>query len=186
MNSQETYEELVTPHVALLRKWVRGRVARREDAEDVVQQTLLLGLRHVDQFRFEASFSTWLCRIAMNVIRAGFRRPEHQRLLIIDPNAMRGFELQDPGESALGCLQRRETNAALYQAIARLPEIYRTVVELRDLRGLSLRETSRLLRLSHGAIKSRHHRARGLLLRILTERGVRRLDREPNRQQRSA
>jgi RNA polymerase sigma-70 factor (ECF subfamily) len=172
MTSTTNYEELVSPHLLLLSKWVRGRVPRKEDADDVIQQTLLLALRHMDQFRFEASFSTWLCRIAINVIRARIRSPEHSRMLVMDPQTMEGLELRDPRDSALAALQRRERHDALYRAISHLPEIYRTVVELRDLRGFSLRETARILRLSNGAIKSRHHRARGLLLRILAERGV--------------
>jgi RNA polymerase sigma-70 factor (ECF subfamily) len=172
VNSQQDYERLVSPHFQLLQKWVRGRVPRREDADDVIQQALLLALRHVNQFRFESSFSTWLCQIALNVIRAKFRRPEHSRMVVCDPQTMEGLEPHDPQESALGEMQRREVNLALYRAIEHLPEIYRVVVELRDLRGYSLRETCTVLRLSRGAIKSRHHRARGLLFKLLTERGT--------------
>jgi DNA-directed RNA polymerase specialized sigma24 family protein len=110
------------------------------DAGDVIQQTLLLALRHTGQFRFEASFSTWLCRIAINVIRARFRQADHSRMVLFDPLTIEGLELQDPRDSALAAMQRCERNEAPYRAISNLPEIYRTVVPLRALRGSFLSE----------------------------------------------
>ena len=143
------------------------RLRGKLDPSDVVQQTLLLALRHIGQFRFEASFGTWLCRIAINVIRGRLRSPEHSRMIYADPQTLESFDLKDPRRSPLATLERKQESARLHRAIAKLPEIYREVIDLRDLRGLSIRETSDALSISRAAIKSRHHRARGLLLKFL-------------------
>ena len=159
----ETYEVLVSKHVPTLRRWVAGRMRNPQDAEDVVQQTLLLALRHFDQFRYEASFGTWLCTIATNEIRARFRRPDNRRTVLIDPQAFATWEVKDTRRSPLAEAELEQVRVRMHQAIADLPELYRDVVELRDLRGLSIRETANSLRLSTPAIKSRLLRARCML-----------------------
>jgi RNA polymerase sigma-70 factor (ECF subfamily) len=134
-----------------------------EDAEDVVQQTLLLALRHFHQFRYEASFATWLCKIAINVIRARLRRPDYWRTVLFDPQAFAAWEIKDPGPSPLAKLELEEVHVRMHRAISKLPEAYRDVVQLRDLRGLTIRETAGLLRLTTPATKSRLFRARTML-----------------------
>jgi RNA polymerase sigma-70 factor, ECF subfamily len=165
----ETFDALISPHLSLLKRWVKGRVPHGEDSDDIIQQTLLLALRHIGQFRFEASFGTWLCRIAINVIRGRLRSPERSRMVFADPQTLESFELKDPRRSPLAVLERKQANAKLHRAIAKLPEIYRVVIELRDLRGLSINETAESLSLTRPAVKSRHHRARSLLLRFLND-----------------
>lgn len=159
----ETYEVLVSQHVHMLRKWVRCRLRNVDDAEDVVQQTLLLALRHFEQFRYEASFGTWLCTIAINEIRGRIRRPDHWRTVFLDPQVIATWELKDPGRSQLAELEQNEVHERLHQAIAELPEAYRSVLESRDISGLTIRQTAASLRLSTPAIKSRLLRARRML-----------------------
>ncbi len=84
----EDYDALFSPHIKLLRHLVIRRVPRMEDADDVVQQTLLLGLRHIGQFRFEASMGTWLCRIAINVIRGLYRKRDYSANAFADINML--------------------------------------------------------------------------------------------------
>jgi RNA polymerase sigma-70 factor (ECF subfamily) len=168
---QEVYEALVSPHLQLLRKWVKRRVPHGEDADDIIQQTLLLAFRHIGQFRFEASLGTWLCRIAINEIRGRTRRPEYKLTTSTDPRALENWELEDPRQSPLAALERKDVNVRLHGAIAKLPEIYRVVVELRDLCSLTVEETAESLRMTKSAVKSRHHRARGMLLKFLNGQG---------------
>jgi RNA polymerase sigma-70 factor (ECF subfamily) len=166
----ESYDALFSPHIKLLRHLVIRRVPRIEDADDVVQQTLLLGLRHIGQFRFEASLGTWLCRIAINVIRGLYRKRDYSPGVFADINILESFELRDPSESPLAILERKEKDSGLHLAISQLPRLYRQVVELRDLQGFSIEETANRLGLTKPAIKSRHHRARSLLLKLIKAR----------------
>ena len=163
----QAYEALLSRHLQTLRRWASGRMRNTEDAEDVVQQTLLLAFRHFDQFRYEASFGTWLCRIAINVIRARMRRPDYWRAVSIDPQVFATWEMKDPQPSPLAELEPNEVRIRIHRAISALPEPYRDVVELRDIRGLTIRETADLLGLTTPAIKSRLFRARSMLRKCL-------------------
>jgi RNA polymerase sigma-70 factor (ECF subfamily) len=165
-----TYEALVSQHIHVLRRWVSSKMQNPSDAEDVVQQTLLLALRHFDQFRYEAGFGTWLCRIAINEIRGRIRRPDNWRTVFVDTQVFATWGVRDPGRSPLAELERKEANERLHDAITELPELYRSVVELRDLGGLTIRETAKSLRLTTPAIKSRLLRARTMLRKSYSER----------------
>jgi RNA polymerase sigma-70 factor (ECF subfamily) len=169
----EKFEALLLPHLSFIRGWVRSRVPIREDAEDVIQQTLLLACRHVEQFRFDASFSTWLCRIAINVIRGRYRRPYYFRTVLAEPKTMENLGIQDASLSPLSMLQRNETRSALLGAISKLPFIYREVVELRSLQERGAAESAQLLGITLAALKSRQHRARRLLAGLVKDQGMR-------------
>ena len=162
----KTYETLVAPHMRPLGRWVRSRVPPGEDADDIIQQTLLLALKNIGQFRNEASLTTWLCRIAVNVIRGRMRRPDRWRTVFTDPQHLAASNVTDPLQSPEAALVTKEANLRLHRAISSLPELYRVVVELRDLRGLSIQETADSLRLSKPAVKSRHNRARCMLSKL--------------------
>ncbi len=166
-NHHQAYELLLSKHIHILRRWTSGRMRNTEDAEDVVQQTLFLAFRHFDQFRYEASFGTWLCKIAIIVIRARMRRSDHWRAVSVDPQVFATWEVEDPQPSALAQLEFNEMRIRIHRAISELPELYRDVVELRDIRGLTIRETADLLRLTTPAIKSRLSRARSMLRKCL-------------------
>ena len=166
---RDTYEALVAPHLSTLRRWVTSKVQNTHDVDDIVQQTLLLSFRHLTQFRFESSFGTWLCRIALNVIRGRIRSPDYSRTVYVEPEKLANFDLQDKRHSPLAALERKEVKARVHMAIAKLPSIYQEVIHMRDLRGLSIRETAASLGLTKPAVKSRHHRARLLLFRFLGE-----------------
>jgi RNA polymerase sigma-70 factor, ECF subfamily len=166
-SESSTSLSLLACHAPFLKGWVRRKVFNAAEAEDVVQQTLLLALRHIGQFRMEASLGTWLCSIAMNVIRGRFRRPEYHRTVYAPPQVLEMMDYRDPNRSPLAALESQERIAAFRTAIAALPEILRKVIELRVFRELSTRETARVLRITPSAVKSRHFRARCLLIKAL-------------------
>jgi RNA polymerase sigma-70 factor (ECF subfamily) len=81
-------------------------------------------------------------------------------LAFVDSADLEGMGASSSGPSALVELMRKEAGGRLLHAIAKLPNEYRVVVELRDMKGYSIRETAEFLALSRPAVKSRHHRAR--------------------------
>jgi RNA polymerase sigma-70 factor, ECF subfamily len=167
-SARENYEVMVSPHLVPLKRWVTSKVQNSHDAEDILQQTLFLAFRHFDQFRFEASVGTWLCRIALNVIRGRLRSPDYSRTMATAPQMLEQFALRDKRHSPLALLEINEVKTKVRSAISRLPTPYRTVVELREMRGLSIRETAAALGLTRPAVKSRQHRARMMLVRFLS------------------
>lgn len=140
-----------------------------EDARDVVQDTLLAVAKNISSFRGQSSLSTWLYSIARSFCIKQRRRnvgePERHEPLH-ELHAEGTPELVDgkaPDERAADS----ELERALENAIGSLEPMYREVLVLRDVEGLTAPEVARVLELSVEAVKSRLHRARAAVRREL-------------------
>lgn len=157
----EAFADLIKPHIGPLSQFARRRLQSESDAEDVVQQSMLLAFSKLRQFRREASFKTWLGSIALNEV---FRSLKQQSAAHMQPLAESlAGGLADPSTSPHVQCEQREKVDRLHKALTTLPEKYRLVIQLRDLRELSIAETAKSLAMSHAAVRTRHHRARKLL-----------------------
>ncbi len=136
-----------------------------QDAEDVLQNTFMKALQSIDAFEGRSSLSTWLYRIAVNEALMLLRRqkPTVHVAMDIENNE---DEIQHPTQFTDWCclpeeeLLSEESKMHLDQAIRILPEKLRVVFLLRDVEGLSIRETSETLGLTETAVKTRLLRAR--------------------------
>ncbi|MCI0454261.1 MAG: RNA polymerase sigma factor [Candidatus Dadabacteria bacterium] len=183
MPDEEVVKKVLAGEIALFEILMRRynqrlyRVARsilRDDseAEDVVQDALVRGYTHLNQFAGDAKFSTWLTKIAVHESFARLRR--RSRFVEIDSeqevegNSMSLFtsKTRNPEQEVLA----RELSAALEAAVDTLPEAYRTVFMLRDVEEMSIAETAECLDISEEAVKTRLHRARALLRKELYSR----------------
>jgi RNA polymerase sigma-70 factor (ECF subfamily) len=163
--STDSFGELVQPYLTSLNRFARIRLQNETEAEDVVQQAVLRAFSNLGQFRREASFGTWLNAITVHEV-SQFRRGQAGAAVrpLHDTHAA---SLEDPSSSPYALFQQRERTELLYHALARMPEKYRTMIQLRDLFELSVEETGQLLALTLPAVRTRHHRARKLLIRSL-------------------
>ncbi len=135
-----------------------------EDAKDVLQETMLAVARTVKDFRGAASVSTWLYTIARSFCLKKRRRSKFA------PEQEESLEARAPGEEARQVpdaargpdeeLAGRQIEAALEQAIGGLEPMYREVLVLRDVEGLTAPEVAEIMGLTIEAVKSRLHRAR--------------------------
>lgn len=148
-----------------------------DDAEDVMQEALLKTYRYAGRLHAPDAFRTWLYRTVRNacLMKRRRRAGEPARMLSLDelmpaPSGERRIDVPDsapgPQEQTLNRALARRLRAAL----ARLPASYRMLVFLRDMEGLSTRETSKVLGISEANVKTRLHRARLFLRRQLEER----------------
>lgn len=143
-------------------------LADREDAMDALQETMLRAYRGLPRFRDDARLSTWLYRIADNVcldvLRARKRKPrvslETMSEAGFDPPAQEG---EQPEQRAL----RAEQLRMLRLAMGKLKEKQRHILVLRELQELEYEQIADILDISVGTVKSRIHRARKELLKIL-------------------
>jgi RNA polymerase sigma-70 factor, ECF subfamily len=170
---KERFWELLQPHIAVLSHIVRGQIRNDSEAEDVVQDTLLKAYTRLGQFRFEASFRTWLIQIAINESRQWYRRGLRSRLPSFDQSPVAENQIVDDVPSPLDECERQEMIRSLHRALANLPEKYQSVIRLREFEYLSISETARSLHLSVSAVKSRHRRGRLLMTRFLVAGRVR-------------
>lgn len=143
------------------------RITRnRQDAEDALQDSFLKAFMHVKDFQERSSFSTWLTRIAMNSALMMLRKKRHGFEISIDSadghaGNFETCELRSPIENPESRYVRRERE--LREAIVRLPQVFRDVVELRQAREYSTREIAQALGISVPAVKSRLSRAKSAL-----------------------
>jgi RNA polymerase sigma-70 factor, ECF subfamily len=135
-----------------------------EDAKDVLQETLLAVARGVKDFRGASTVSTWLYTIARSFCIKKRRRskfaPEAEESLDAAGPGEEALQLPDPSRPADESLAGRQVEAALESAIAALDPMYREVLVLRDVEGLTAPEVAEVMGLSVEAVKSRLHRAR--------------------------
>ena len=160
----QMFEILMRRHNQRLYRAVRAILQDDAEAEDVVQHAYLNAYRHLDQFEGRAQFSTWLIRIAVYEALARRRRvggtPTSSEHRLAETVASRS---PDPERQAYV----KELSVLLESALAGLPDGYRSVFMLREVDGLSTAETARHLRISEATVKTRLHRAKGLLQRRL-------------------
>ena len=159
------FARLVDGHYELIYHLALRMLQNPQDAEDVLQEAFIKAYRHIRDFDGRASLSTWLYRIATNEALMHLRRKKPETLSIEEPSDEDGAE-QEPMQITDWCcmpeetLMSIETRAHLDEAIEKLPSSLRVVFILRDIQGLSTRETGEVLELSEMAVKTRLSRAR--------------------------
>jgi len=141
----------------------------RQDAEDAIQRSFQRAFTNLGGFREDATFSTWVTRIAINEALMMLRHRRADKP--VEGNNIDGTEgssvldLADKGLTPEQALAENELRAAVIHAISHLRENLRTVVLLRELQGLTSAETARRLGLSVPAVKARTFHARRCLRR---------------------
>jgi RNA polymerase sigma-70 factor, ECF subfamily len=144
-----------------------------QDAEDVLQESLMRAFLHLKDFEERSSFSSWLTRIAINFSLMNLRKKRgHIEISMEVINDDHGnpyhWEPQDPAESPESRYSRREREDLLEGAIRRLPPTLRQVVQMKIIDGRSGEEVAETLGISVPAAKSRLARAKAALRVSLT------------------
>lgn len=145
----------------LANKWTRSP----QDAEDLVQDTILLALAHQHQFKPGSNLKGWLVTIMHNQVRTKWRR---KKLIVQLPE---DYELTIPVPAAQ--LDRLLLSEAL-TAIASLPTIYRQAYEAIVIDDKDYEEAADLLGIDVGTVKSRVSRAIDIIESLFGERNERR------------
>jgi len=149
----------------------------QQDAEDVTQQTFLSALEHLGGFRGDAGFATWLLRIATHAALKVIRKQKGLETISLEEATAEadGYDtiphpeyIADWRYSPEQLVQKNEIQRLLDEALAKLDEKHRLVFLLRDVEGLSVKETAETLGLSEANTKVRLLRARLQLREQLT------------------
>jgi RNA polymerase sigma-70 factor (ECF subfamily) len=151
-----------------LYRLARGILRNDAEAEDVVQETWVRAFTHLDSFRGESSFATWLSRIAMNEALGRLRRARpNVEWTTLPPGVLEAQIIQFPYSAAAEdpekTMAQREIRSVVEHAIDELPEAFRIVFITRVIEGMNVEETAELLDLKPETVKTRLHRARAML-----------------------
>ena len=175
----ESFEALANRYEQRVYSLAFRMLQQEQDAEDVTQQSLLSAMENLKGFRGEASFSTWLLRIAAHAALKVIRKRKGLNTVSLQE----ATESQDNYEgvphpeyvadwrySPEELVHSNEVRELLDAALVQLDEKYRVVFLLRDVEGMSVKETADALGLNEANVKVRLLRARLQLRELLTSR----------------
>lgn len=141
----------------------------QEEAADLAQETALRIWRALPSLDFRGlpSFQAWAHKVARSAFVDALRHGERSPASVADPSETETAGV-DPADAAIA----RTDQGAAIAAVARLPAIYREVIVLRLMQGLSYREVAAVMEIPPGTVRSRLAKALELLRRDLNQQGV--------------
>lgn len=173
-NNLRELTDLITHHSPRFRRIALAQLGNVADAEDAVQDAVLAAFKHVDQFRNHAKISTWLTAIVINSARMKLRRRATELRVVCDNTSReQKFSLADfvvdtrPGPEE--AYRNQEIAKVLANATSRLSPAVLSTFQLRDIHGLSIRQTASLLGVPSGTVKARTARARKKLKALMQQ-----------------
>ena len=168
------FARVVDTYYEMIYRLAIRMLSNPQDAEDILQETFIKAYRNFKNFDGRSSVSTWLYRIATNEALMFLRR-QHPDTTSIDDSYENDDGLEKPVHIVDWCclpedeLMSAEALAHLDESVESLPPNLRVVFVLRDIQGLSTRETAEVLNLTEVAVKTRLSRARFKLRELLSK-----------------
>jgi RNA polymerase sigma-70 factor (ECF subfamily) len=152
------FEEVYRTHLPRVHSLVRRMTAGR-DADELTQDVFVRVWQKLGTFRGDSSFTTWLHRLAVNVVIERFRSDKARRARLYDG--------EDIFELLAGPAQTRDLGMDFESALEKLPDGAREIFVLHDVEGYKHREIATMLEISAGTSKAQLHRARMMLRKHL-------------------
>lgn len=156
---EEDFKELVDQYAGRVSNIIYQMLGSANDVDDLSQEVFIKVYRHLKYFRKESRFFTWLYRITVNTVWDHLRKQKHRKTVPLE------------GIEPIHSDTDTELKELLNAEIKKLPIIYRTVLILKDIEGLSYKEIAKILRCRIGAVESRLFRAREALRERLEKTG---------------
>ena len=165
---RQAFNRLVIHYQDIIVNLCASLMGTRSDGEDAAQETFIKAWQQLEFFRGESQFSTWLHTIAINTCRNKqrsfwqrlFRKSVPTGMPVLDEDVEETIEIIDSSPLPSQELERKELKDQIKRALGMLPERYRELIVLRDLRQYSYAEMAEMLSAPEGTIKSGIARAR--------------------------
>src|SRR6266496_4110619 len=175
---ESAFTEVVQEYQNKVYNLVLRMIGNKEEAEDLAQEVFVTVFRHIDQFRGDAKFSTWLLRIAANHCKNRIKYLSRRRTDAGGLDDLAEERMSDVGRAPVQSqihgpdvlLEAAELDRLMQEAIETLDEEHRLLIILRDVEELSYEELGEVTGLAEGTIKSRLHRARMTIKEYLARR----------------
>lgn len=156
----DAFHELIDRHAKRLFRIALSLSSTRDDAEDVVQETLIGAFQSIQRFDGRSSVKTWLTGILLRQAAKGWHRGRHSRSnLSIDANDQAGNERPEAATIASPA-DASDRQMDFATALEGLSPLHRQIVVLREIEQLSYEEIAEALKIPRGTVESRLHRAR--------------------------
>ena len=164
----DAFEQLVAPYEQKIYALCLRLLAHREDAQDAAQETMLRLYRALVSYRGEAQLGTFIYRVTANTCMDALRRRNVRACESLEALDDVGVVPVDDSPGPEETILRAEENERLSRAIDALSDEMRLPLVLREIHALSYEEVAQTLGLEMGTVKSRIHRAREKLARMLS------------------
>lgn len=156
--SSARYDRLIEEHKDAVYRQIFRVCGNYDDTEDVLVETLLAAYQALDNLQDESAMRAWLATIGRRICRR-MKKKEALLPLIQLSEDIEAAPVLDPAED----IEAGQLKDCILKSVQELPEAYREVYLLRDIKQLSAKETSERLGISVANLKSRLHRARGMV-----------------------
>ncbi|HHT85405.1 MAG: RNA polymerase sigma factor [Bacillota bacterium] len=171
------FEVLVKAYETKLYNVAFRMVSDSEDAMDIVQEVFLKAYQALPNFRGDSKFSTWIYRICMNASLDHLRRRKKAQVYSLDApvefsDSEAQRQVEDPVDNTEDLVEARFLGEKILAILNDLEPHYRAVVILCDVQGYSYQEIAEILDTSLGTVKSRIHRARNILRKLMDEEQI--------------
>lgn len=172
---EQSYRLLINRYSGRLLSVARRITGNEADAQDCVQEAMVKCFTRIREFEGRSELGTWLHRIVVNASLMKLRTRKRSREDSLD-ELLPGFDefgmrVEEAPLAETGGIERLyeqgRTQSAVRTAIDRLPDDYRAILVARDIEQMNTAETAKLLNISHSLVKTRLHRARAALKRLL-------------------
>ncbi len=144
-----------------------------EDAMDVLQESLIKVFRHLNKFKGDCKFDTWVYRIVVNTCNDFLRKNKNQRtnvsLYLTDEDGETMIEIPDTAPTPSEVFDAKLTTSCVLNCLNEIPKEQKDIIILRDIQGFSYEEIGQILNCSMGTVKSRINRARQKLKQSILE-----------------
>jgi RNA polymerase sigma-70 factor, ECF subfamily len=165
----DLYEVIMRRYNRRLFRVARAILREDAEAEDVMQDAYVRAYEHLAQFQGASAFATWLTRIAVHEALARLRR-RNRSASLEDEVADEDERMATKERNAEQRTHDHELRSVLEDAVDALPPAFRTVFVLRAVEEMSTVEVAAALGIPEDTVKTRLHRARGLLQKSITAR----------------
>lgn len=168
--NQLSFQLLVERYQTRLFGMVRHYTKNPVEVEDIVQDTFLKAYTRLDTFQHQSSFFTWLYRIATNTILDFLKRRGRSPVQAVEDPEATGESAEQSVQRPDARLERDEIARITHEVMNDMPEIFRTVLVLREFEGQAYQDIADILDISIGTVESRLFRARARFKQKLIQR----------------
>lgn len=160
--NQASFQLLVERYQSRMFALARHYTRSQAEMEDMVQETFLKAFRRLDTFQHQSSFYTWIYRIATNTILDVLKRRGRSPVHAVEDIEL-SQSISNPGPRVVSPdaqIQREEIARITHEVLADMPEIFRTVLVMREFDEMAYQDIADTLGISIGTVESRLFRAR--------------------------
>lgn len=160
----ESFEQIYRITSGFIYSTIFRIIHNRQDSEDALQEVFLKAYRHLIQFRFKSSFTTWIYRIAVNTALTRCRKKKS------DIEKMRNYKnslnLNVDRVGSESSLDKEAKNELINKLLSNISPSQRACIILREIKGLSYKEIADVMRTNINTVRSRLKRAREKLMAV--------------------